>query len=287
MTWTADTARSIGLPLLVPGFRFSLWDYECNMTMHRTAINDVHVLSMLLSTSSDAPVRHGLSGGGYSDFGQLGSLLFAPAGVPLHTIGRPIRTKVARLEIDRGCHTSLDDFIARRESDHLARCRNITSHDVREGMRKMALEAVSPGPLSNILVESLCHVIVVELFRYLNTFPKPSDGCIRKFSAAEVKLVSDYIESCSNNHICVQEIADIFSLSSRHFVRRFRETTGQSVHQFIKQAKVRQAKTLLMDRKLSIKEVAHRMGFASHANFSDSFLRQTGERPGAFRRKQM
>jgi AraC family transcriptional regulator len=283
MSWHKEYARPITRPLVAPGIKFILWDYECDADEDRLATNDDHVISMMLTRQCDARARHDL-GGRFSAFGRLGSLLMTPARVPIHTIGTPFRAKVARLEVDHNRYPHLDDLSAQRSPEHLARCIGIGSREIREAMDRLVREARNPGFSSDLLLEGVCSTIVVELMRYLEVQCEDGKRTAGLFKA-ELGRLTDYVDAHLDERIAVAHLASLIGLSERHFARRFREATGQSVHAFVEQARLRRARALLAEPDLSIKQVAFALGFASPANFSDAFLRQSGERPAAFRRR--
>jgi len=291
MSWSTEHAEAVGEPLVAPGMRFTLWDYECDAGEDRLATNDAHVVSLMLSGDCDALVRHDL-GDRYSEFRRLGSLLMTPAHVPIHTIGRPFRTRVARLEVLPGRFAALERLASERVADRLMRCTDIPGATIRIAMRRLATEVDSPGLRSDLLLEGIGTTIVVDLLRYLEKGltdeAEASTGYVAgaSFTVAEIRAIADFIEANLGRRISVANIAAHFDLSERHFSRRFRAATGQSVSRFIEQVRLQHARKLLSDRRLSIKEIAYRMGFASLANFSDAFLRQCGERPRAYRQRR-
>lgn len=291
MSWSSNHAEAVGEPLVAPGLHFTLWDYKCDIDEDRLATNDTHVVSLMLTGDCDALVRHDL-GGRYSEFRRLGSLLMTPAHVPIHTIGRPFHTRVARLELLPGRFAALERLTSERVADRLMRCTDIPSETIRAAMRRLAAEVDDRGLSSDLLLEGLGTTIVVDLLRYLEDGSMPAadaagGGVARSgFTVAQVRSIADFIEANLERRISVTGIASHFDLSARHFARRFRATTGQSVSRFIEQVRLQQARKLLSDRRLSIKEISYRMGFASPANFSDAFLRQCGERPRAYRQRQ-
>jgi AraC family transcriptional regulator len=72
-------------------------------------------------------------------------------------------------------------------------------------------------------------------------------------------------------------------LSERYFSKLFREQTGCSVAQYIKSVQLNKAKAYLLETDLPLKEIAHRLGFSTPANFSSAFRAATGSTPGQFR----
>ena len=68
-------------------------------------------------------------------------------------------------------------------------------------------------------------------------------------------------------------------MSPYHFTRLFKESTGQSPHQYVVEARVRKAKELLTTGKFTISEVAHHVGFADQSHLTRHFKRVFGLPP--------
>ncbi|MFD1938322.1 MULTISPECIES: helix-turn-helix domain-containing protein [Nonomuraea] len=77
-------------------------------------------------------------------------------------------------------------------------------------------------------------------------------------------------------------IAGEVHLSTYHFLRVFKAATGETPRRYLTRLRVEEAKRLL-DRGMSVSEVAVRCGFSGPAHLSTAFLRQTGLRPSAYR----
>ena len=75
------------------------------------------------------------------------------------------------------------------------------------------------------------------------------------------------------------------TMSRRTLERRFLEELGRSPHEEIRRTQIQRARDLLGGSDLPLIDVAARCGFSSQPFFSNTFLKHTGERPGAYRRK--
>src|SRR5690606_7259061 len=69
------------------------------------------------------------------------------------------------------------------------------------------------------------------------------------------------------------------------FATRFREVVGQTPLEYITAWRMQLGKRLLRETRLSLEQIASRVGYESSASFSRVFTRQVGERPGAYRRR--
>jgi AraC-like DNA-binding protein len=73
-------------------------------------------------------------------------------------------------------------------------------------------------------------------------------------------------------------------LSTGHFSRAFRQSTGLSPHQWLLQRRIDAARACLRDRDMPLSEVALACGFADQSHFTGIFTRCVGVSPGAWRR---
>lgn len=65
--------------------------------------------------------------------------------------------------------------------------------------------------------------------------------------------------------------------------RAFHQVYGLSPRQYLSTLKLKKAKILLMESKLSVEDISARLGYADIAHFSRQFKRWTGESPREFR----
>ena len=80
------------------------------------------------------------------------------------------------------------------------------------------------------------------------------------------------------------EIAAACGVSSHHFARAFRRSTGLAPHAWLLQARVDRAMTFLRQRDSSLAEIALACGFVDQSHFTRVFSARTGLTPGVWRR---
>jgi AraC-like DNA-binding protein len=83
----------------------------------------------------------------------------------------------------------------------------------------------------------------------------------------------------------VDRLARVASASRTVFAERFREVVGDSPSRYLTGLRMDQAKQLLGDGRLSVGEVALRLGYGSDVAFSRAFRRHTGTSPASWRRE--
>jgi AraC family transcriptional regulator len=97
----------------------------------------------------------------------------------------------------------------------------------------------------------------------------------RKKLARAVEYVQDQLDA----DLTVSGIAQAVGMSPDHFTRLFKESTGQSPHRYVVEARVRKAKELLTTGKFTISEAAFHVGFVDQSHLTRHFKRVFGLPP--------
>lgn len=98
-------------------------------------------------------------------------------------------------------------------------------------------------------------------------------------SGQRLRQALSYIEDNLNRDLSLSEIAQYVGVSVLHLKTTFRQTTGVPVHRFIIQRRLERARTLLLQGKLSIGEIAHETGFAHQSHLANHMRRRWGCSP--------
>jgi AraC family transcriptional regulator len=96
----------------------------------------------------------------------------------------------------------------------------------------------------------------------------------------------EYIQDQLGTDLTVSGIAQAVYMSPYHFSKLFKESTGQSPHQYVVDARVKKAKELLTTGKFTISEVALHVGFADQSHLTRHFKRVFGLPPQQLLRKR-
>jgi AraC-like DNA-binding protein len=105
-------------------------------------------------------------------------------------------------------------------------------------------------------------------------------------AAWQERRAKELISANLQGNLSTGDLARECSLSSGHFARAFRRSTGLSPHQWLLQCRINKAHGLLRDGRLSLAEIASACGFADQSHFTKAYARQRGISPGAWRRQQ-
>jgi AraC family transcriptional regulator len=96
---------------------------------------------------------------------------------------------------------------------------------------------------------------------------------------ARAGRVIDYIEAHLTSDLQLAELSTVAGISRSHFARAFRNTIGIPPHAFVLQRRLARSVELLTHRKLPMREVAERCGFADHAHLTRAFKAKFGYPP--------
>jgi AraC family transcriptional regulator len=145
----------------------------------------------------------------------------------------------------------------------------------------MALRAgVQTGAaLDRIYGEGLSTALAAHLLREYGAAvlePKRRYGGLPR---AKLVRALEYIQDQLDADLTVSGIAQAVGLSPYHFTRLFKESTGQSPHQYVVDARVRKAKELLTTGNFTISEAASHLGFADQSHLTRHFKRVFGLPP--------
>jgi transcriptional regulator GlxA family with amidase domain len=93
-------------------------------------------------------------------------------------------------------------------------------------------------------------------------------------------------EICSrlDQAVPLAELARAVNVSPGHFVRAFKQSTGQPPHRWLVEQRIEKARQLLVNTSLSLAEIALACGFSDQSHFARAFSRAMHTSPSAWRR---
>jgi AraC family transcriptional regulator len=134
------------------------------------------------------------------------------------------------------------------------------------------------GEYVNLLIETLA-THLVKYYAEESCSTKEAGG----FPKYLLETTLDYLNQGLDRKLSTAEIARAVGIESARLARAFRASTGKSIHRYLSERRVEEAKILLTTSELSIAEVARRVGFDSEERFGINFGRRTGLTPAAYR----
>jgi AraC family transcriptional regulator len=143
-------------------------------------------------------------------------------------------------------------------------------------------EIEDPGPAGTLYKDTLALQLLIQLVRCTSRLTAaPAKGGL---SGWRLRRTTEMLEGDLMRTPSIQELATAVELSPAHFCTAFRQSTGYSPHRYLLMRKIDRAKALMLDRRLSLTEIALSSGFGSSSQFATAFRRIDGATPSAYRR---
>lgn len=112
------------------------------------------------------------------------------------------------------------------------------------------------------------------------TAPLPARGGLALW---QVRRICDLLQSDLSANPSLAELATLVGLSTEHFCRAFKASTGLPPHAWFVAQRVERARELLASTKLSVEEIAAQVGYAEPSHLARMFRRAHGVNPTQYR----
>lgn len=148
---------------------------------------------------------------------------------------------------------------------------------------EMLLDALNSPLGSAVMFESFARVFLTKLIHKYGLEKSEEIAFNRSFTSSHYKRVFDYVANHFHENITLETMAAQAGISTYHFARLFKQTIGESPHQFLMQYRVEQARKQLADASRLIADIAIACGFSDQAHFTRVFKQSTGKTPRQYR----
>lgn len=144
-------------------------------------------------------------------------------------------------------------------------------------------ELESEGLSGRLYAESLANVLAVHLLRHYSTGTDGVQHIRGGLSAQRLRHVMEFVAENYSQDIRLSQLAEVAGMSSFHFAREFKRTTGTTPHQYLIKFRIERAKALLGEGEMPLIEVGLQSGFSHQSHFTRLFRRLTGTTPQSYR----
>jgi AraC family transcriptional regulator len=269
---------SLTTRLAVSEIRQYSWDRAIDSTI---VCDDVHMVDLCLTPRPQGARARFADRWTRNRFERIGGMFLLPAGFVTQARANAGRQKsvVTFLNaqvLSEWLEADQEDWSDRRLSSSL----DIYAPEMRNILVRLALELECPGFACETMIDLLNMQLALELGRFLRSVPEVAVGGLAPW---RLKLIDERIAE-GPDPPTLTELAALVALSVRHLTRGFRDSRGVSIGAYIEAKRIAEARRQL-EGETSIKEIAHRMGFASQSAFSYAFRTRAGESPQAYRRR--
>jgi AraC family transcriptional regulator len=101
--------------------------------------------------------------------------------------------------------------------------------------------------------------------------------------APRLRRIQELVQANMEGELTLDEMSQSVGLSTAHFSQMFRQSTGESPHQFVLRNRVERAKEMLQAAEMRVLEVAVACGFKTQQHFARVFRRVCGVSPTEYR----
>jgi len=102
-------------------------------------------------------------------------------------------------------------------------------------------------------------------------------------SPVKFRKIKELVQEKMEEDLSLEEMARTVDLSTAHFSQVFRNTTGQTPHQFLLWFRVQRAKEMLRSAEMRVLDVAIACGFKTQQHFARAFRQMCGASPTEYR----
>lgn len=155
-----------------------------------------------------------------------------------------------------------------------------------EGLFQFVAREVRSGrPGGDAVVTRLSEVLFVQAVRHWVEREQQRVGIVAALQDPSLAPALAAIHEAPTASWTIEALGRKAAMGRTAFAARFRDVVGQTPLEYITTWRMQLGKRLLRETRLSLDQVASRVGYESSASFSRVFTRQVGERPGAYRRR--
>jgi AraC family transcriptional regulator len=138
--------------------------------------------------------------------------------------------------------------------------------------------------LTDVEANTLAHLLVQHLLRRYGSGPPPRRRRAGELRPGAVDVVTDYLHAHLADEITLDALAAAVNLSTYHFARSFRATTGLAPHAFVTELRLMVARDRLLRTDASVAAIGFSVGFTNISHFRRLFRRRYGLTPADLRK---
>jgi AraC family transcriptional regulator len=144
-------------------------------------------------------------------------------------------------------------------------------------------EMVAGFPSGRLFLDSLEQAMAVTLVNGHAVRHRPVQLYRGGLGSARLRRIKELVHAKLEDDLSLDEMAQSVGLSTAHFARMFRKSTGQTPHQFVLRQRLERAKAMLRAPDARILDVAVACGFKTQQHFAQVFRDAWGVSPTEYR----
>lgn len=147
-------------------------------------------------------------------------------------------------------------------------------------------ECTAQRPGGSVVMSRLVDVLFVHVLRTFIGGRLPTSHALCALADPQIGRALQLVHDAPASMWTVEALASAVAMSRSAFAERFTRYVGQPPLEYVGRWRMVKAAELLAGSRLSVAEVAERVGYASEAAFNRAFKRHVGTAPATWRRGQ-
>jgi AraC family transcriptional regulator len=144
-------------------------------------------------------------------------------------------------------------------------------------------EMVVGFPSGRLFLDSIEQAMAVALVKDRAVRHRPVQMYRGGLGSARMRRIRELVRARIEDDLSLDEMAQSVGLSTAHFARMFRKSTGETPHQFVLRQRLERAKAMLRAPDSRVLDVALACGFKTQQHFAQAFRDVWGVSPTEYR----
>ncbi len=162
---------------------------------------------------------------------------------------------------------------------HIARDADQSALLIRDVAHFLLVEATMQEPGVALMVSRLIDILIIRCIRTWAKSLGTRQGWVGALADARVSRAVAALHRDPTRNWSVEELASIAGMSRSRFAELFMETVGETPLRYLHRLRLATASDRLRSSNLTVKEIAHSIGYRSEAAFSRAFKAMFGTAP--------
>jgi AraC family transcriptional regulator len=167
----------------------------------------------------------------------------------------------------------------------LRRADNLADARLRALVEAVNAERIAEFPSGRLFLDSVEQALAVALVNGYAVRHCSVQTHRGGLGCARLRRIKEFVEARMEDELTLCEMAQAVGLSTAHFSRMFRKSTGETPHQFLLRRRVERAKEMLRSADARVMDVAVACGFKTQQHFAQVFRHECGASPTEYRQE--
>jgi AraC family transcriptional regulator len=213
-----------------------------------------------------------------------GSVSLLPAGLrQAARVFRPMPGVASILQIRPSFFERGVGEVAKSGRVELIRRMDLNDPQICRLMETLRADVAAGSPAGTLFDESIAMALSAHIARQYSTLTPKVERYRGGLSRLRLNRVLEYINVNLSDNLELGVLAEVAGVNLYHFAKAFKQSTGETPHQYVLRRRIDEAKAFLRHPQASVVEASARTGFVDQSHFSKVFRRIVGIAPSEYR----